>query len=197
MRIAMSEQKFRQNNSIIRNNAPPSTQQRSSVTFSGNTTKFTEDKYFRWLGNMNGFHQRAALGVCALIFQPIIDYNNPMADEKTRKFSVLKTIVKAVVGTAVGLVVRYSAMKIAEKMLANPQKFISKIKNKETADRMKEIFADKKQKDSFLGAFGSVLGLIGVACTDFTFDMPLARFAIKFTADKFGMSEKAKSEAAK
>lgn len=190
MLIGMSEQRFRQN-TVINNNPRRENQssQSSAVNFSGGGTSFIPDKYFNRLRNMSGFDQRAALGVCALIFQPIIDYCNPMADEKTRKFSVLKTIVKAVVGTTVGLVVRYSAMKYAQRMLKDPKKFVARIKDEKVASKMNEILADKKQKDTFLGSFGSVLGLLGVAITDFTVDMPIARQSIKIAADMFGLSE--------
>lgn len=194
MRIAMSEQRVRQNNSIRRNNAPPP-QSRSSVSFSGRKGgTILPEGLISLCQNVDGFKQRLALGVAALIFQPIIDYYNPMADEKTRKYSVLKSVVKAVVGTTTGLLIRGLVRKQVVKSLEKPDKFLSRIKDPKLASSVKEILNDASKKARFTDNFATVCGLVGVAIGDFTFDMPLARFSIHKTADVLGMSETDKGD---
>lgn len=173
----------------------PQLNRNKSISFSGNETKYVSGKYFSRFKDMSGTKQRAALGVAALVFQPAIDYANPMADEKTRKFSVLKTVVKAVVGTLTGIAIRGSIMRLTEKQLANPAKFLSKIKSPELKQKMQKILADKDESKKFIANIGTVFGLIGVAVGDFTFDMPLARWGIQSVAEATGMSNNEKKEA--
>ena len=44
-------------------------------------------------------HQRAILGVTALVMQPYIDWKNKSVDEKTRKVAVARTVAKIIAGT--------------------------------------------------------------------------------------------------
>lgn len=160
-----------------------------NVNFSGNQTRYISGKSFAWFESIDGFKQRAALGTAALLFQPAIDYANPMADEKTRKFSVLKTVVKAVVGTVTGLLIRKAGSKYIEHLLNNPQKLFAKMKDSKLKDSIKEIMKSAEQKKKFSDNLGTALGLIGVAIGDFTFDMPIARYAIQHTSQALGMSD--------
>lgn len=152
------------------------------------SAKFVSDKSFKWMENINGVHQRAILGVTALATQPVIDYHNPRADEETRKYSVLKTVVKIVVGAVVGCAVRYGAIKMAEKMVKNPKKLISKVKSPELKKSLKKTLDDPDKSKKFAGNFGTILGIIGVVAADVLIDMPLAKFLIEKSADKFGLT---------
>lgn len=175
MRLSTSEQRHWQCN----NN--------KNISFSG--ARYFPEKPFSWLTHMNSFQQRFAIGVGALLCQPPIDYFNPMTDEKTRKFSVIKTVVKIVVGTTTGLIVRKAGMMMAEHQLKDSAKFISKIKDVNIAKKMKEICSDDNRKKQFISNYGTVLGLLTMYVGDFTFDMPIAKFGIQFVTDALGLSE--------
>lgn len=182
MRLSTAEQRYCQNSN-------------NNMSFSG--TRYLPKKYFDRLTHMSSFDQRLAIGAGTLLCQPPIDYFNPMTDEKTRKFSVIKTVVKILVGTATGLLIRKGGMILAERQLKDSEKFISKIKDKKIASKMKEICADDHKKKQFISNYGTVLGLLGVFIGDFTFDMPVAKFGIQFASDIFGLSEYEKKEGKK
>lgn len=160
----------------------------SKVSFAGNKNLYLAGNRFAWFENIDGFKQRAALGAAALLFQPIIDYCNPMTDEKTRKFSVLKTVVKAIVGTTTGMIIRKAGIKYVEHLLNNPQKLYSKIKDPKFKEKLDEIIKNKETKKKFSDNLGTAVGLIGVAIGDFTFDMPIAKHSIQFAANALGLS---------
>lgn len=150
--------------------------------------KFISDKSYAWMESINGVQQRAILGVASIATQPFIDYYNPKADEKTRKYSVLKTIVKIVVGAGVGCAVRAGAIKMAKNMIQKPNnKFLEKIKNPELKKQMGEWFNDKKKKEVFTGNFGTILGIVGVVAADLLIDMPVAKFLIEKSAKKMNL----------
>ncbi|MDD3420511.1 MAG: hypothetical protein PHE78_07950 [Candidatus Gastranaerophilales bacterium] len=159
----------------------------NNTNFSGKT-RFIPTKSFDWMSNLDGTHQRIILGGTALVTQPVIDYYNPMADEKTRKFSVLKTVIKIVVGTVVGTSVRHVGMMYARKVTKG-NKFLEKIKNPALKKDLTKIFSNEKDKKNFIGNFGTILGLMGVIVADFTFDMPLAKAAIDIGTKMFGLSK--------
>jgi len=179
MRLSQTDQQFNKNN----------------VSFSGNKTLYVPKKVFSSVENMDSVKQRLALGAAALAFQPAIDYFNPMVDEKTRKFSVLKTVVKAVVGTASGLAIRGAIIKYTAKKMENPQKFLSIIKDSKLKESVAEILKDEEKKKKFRENLGTAFGLLGVAVGDFTFDMPMARYSIHHVAEALGMSDAEKKEA--
>lgn len=175
MRLSTSERQFNNN---------------KDIKFCGNNNpKFVSDKYFAWMRNINGAHQRAILGATALLLQPPIDYYNPRADEKTRKFSTMKTLVKVVVGTLVGVAVRALGIKYAKHLTKSPEKLISKIKDPKIAQNLRKIMKNTDDKQSFEANLGTLFGVVAVFLSNFTIDMPLAKFAIQATTEKLNLSE--------
>jgi hypothetical protein len=169
----------------------------NNPNFGGGKTKFVSTKHFDWMHKLNGTHQRMILGGTAIVTQPLIDYYNPMADEKTRQFSVLKTIIKIVVGTVVGTAVRHVGMKYAKSLTkdaAGQAKVLSKIKNPETSAKLKQIFADPHKKENFESNMGTIIGLMGVIVADFTFDLPLAKKSIDVGTKFLGLSDPKKKK---
>ncbi len=187
MRLSTSEQRYCQYYQYKNKN----------ISFAG--ARYLPQRPFCWFNNFDSLKQRATLGVAALVFQPIIDYCNPMTDKKTREFSVLKTVVKVVVGTISGLVVRGAAIAAITKALKkeNHQKFLKSIKDSKLKEQVGNILKDNKKVEKFRDNLSTVVGLIGVAIGDFTIDMPLAKIAIEKTADVFGMNEKKDKEVKK
>lgn len=198
MRLSTSEQRY--------------SQCKNNINFSG--ARYFPKKPFCWFNNFDGLKQRASLGVAALAFQPAIDYFNPMTDEKTRKFSVLKTIVKVVVGTISGLLVRGAVIKLINKSIPDIskftkgsdgfkkaeeklKKFTNNIKDAKLRETVNNIFKDSDKKKKFTDNLATVVGLIAVGIGDFTVDMPIAKAAIQITADAFGMTEYNKKEVKK
>ena len=95
-----------------------------------------------------GPENRLILGVSALASQPFIDYYNKNVDEKTRKYSVCKTISKIIIGTTVGVIVRSLAIKYAGNLLksADVSKIIpDALKNPESRKTIESwIYDDNK-----------------------------------------------------
>lgn len=159
------------------------------VKFCGNNgTRFIQDKHFSWMNNLTGVHQRAILGGTALLMQPPIDYLNPRTDEKTRKFSVMKTIVKTLVGTLVGVSVRHLGIKYAQHLTKDPQKLIQKVADPKVKERLIKIMKDPNKKDTFTAQLGTLMGVVAVFISNFTIDMPLAKFAIEKSSEKLNLS---------
>lgn len=76
-----------------------------------------DGKLINTLSGIGGWNQRLIMGITAILTQPFIDYNNKKVDERTRKYSTIKTVVKTVVGTTVGVMVRLGTLKVAQKFL--------------------------------------------------------------------------------
>lgn len=166
-----------------------------NIKFCGNKDpKFISDKSFWWMHNINGAHQRGIIGLTALFLQTPLDYFNPMSDKKTREFSTAKTVVKIVVGTLVGVAVRALGVKYTKKMT---ETLIKKVKNSKIKDSIAKTMADEESKTRFENNLGTILGLVGVFLTNFTLDMPLAKFAIQKTTEKLNLSEEKSEEAKK
>jgi len=162
------------------------------IKFCGNNgPKFISDKSFDWMKNINGAQQRAVMGATAIVLQPPIDYYNPNADEKTRNFSTMKTIVKVVVGTLVGVGVRYAGIKYAKSLTKTPERFeklIEKVKDIKIKEKLKDIMKKPHKKEIFENNLGTLMGVIGVLLANFTIDMPLAKFAIEKMSQKLNLS---------
>ena len=151
-------------------------------------TRFIQDKHFSWMNDMNGAEQRAIMGATALVLQPPIDYFNPRTDEKTRKFSVMKTVVKTLVGTGVGVAVRYAGIRYAKYLKKKPEKLKSMVKDIEVKKQLTKIMNDKNKTKTFINQLGTLMGVVAVFISNFTIDMPLAKFAIEKTSLKYNLS---------
>lgn len=106
-------------------------------------------------------HQRGILGATALLTQPFIDARNKSVDDKTRKFSVARTIAKILAGTLTGVGIRYGCIKL---MKAKP--FLP--------SRWKEVSPDVL--DQYRNAMGTIVSLVVMMFTNFIIDAPLTKF---------------------
>ena len=86
--------------------------------FSGIKLGNKAQKALAKVSDFSSIQQRIAIGSSALIFQPIIDFNNKNVDKETRKVSALRSASKAVIGTLTGLLVRGVCMKAVEHSFA-------------------------------------------------------------------------------
>ena len=64
---------------------------------------------------MHAPEQRILIGATGLAIQPIIDLNNKNVDKETRKTSAWRTAAKIIVGTLVGVAVRYWGIAFVKK----------------------------------------------------------------------------------
>ena len=66
----------------------------------------------KWIANnFSSPHQRAILGITALCTQPLIDLHNRHIKKEDKPIAVSKTIAKILVGTTIGITLRYFAIK--------------------------------------------------------------------------------------
>ncbi len=105
--------------------------------------------------------QRLAIGVTALVTQPLIDYCNKNVDEKTRDISVQKTLAKVIVGTTTGYFIRDLCIKLSKAKIFNP-------------NDIKNIPKDKLR--NYHNAMGTFLATIIMTGTNFILDAPLTAF---------------------
>lgn len=122
-----------------------------------------------------GPENRLILGVSAIASQPFIDYFNKNVDEKTRKYSVCKTIAKIIVGTTVGVIVRALAIKYSARYIKSVD--VSKI--------MPDALRNPNSRKILQKTIGDVLGLGVCIFTNFLIDAPLTKIGTNFLAKKY------------
>lgn len=149
--------------------------------------------------------QRLSIGATGLILQTTIDATNPCVDEKTRKYSAIRTAVKMIVTTVGGISFRHIGQKLIGEALVNsgkievPKELIQKYSAMPAAVRLREYCSFKnlsllKQKSpvsgemlakaKFAGAVGWVCA-VGVAILSvFIFDMPFVNKLMNVVLDK-------------
>lgn len=108
-------------------------------------------------------HQRGILGATALLTQPFIDAHNKSVDEKTRKYSVARTIAKIIAGSLTGVAIRYGCIKAMSWKPFLPQKW----KSPEITDDMREQYKN---------AMGTIVSLVVMLFTNFIIDAPLTKY---------------------
>ncbi len=135
-------------------------------------------------------HQRAILGLTAIVMQPIIDWKNKNVDKKTREVSVARTCAKIIAGTLTGVALRYGFIK-GIKALSKPvseipknaKPFTKKLMHCLTPDNLNP--KDKDALDQYRNAMGTILSLVAMVFTNFLIDAPLTKFLTnKFIAIK-------------
>jgi len=129
------------------------------------------------LGKISGAEQRLIMGIFALSTQPLIDYKNKNVDEQTRKFSVARTVVKIIVGTTVGTLVRLGTVAAARKLV-----FSGKLKPQKS-----EIAHSLTRLNDFAKTVGTFLGVLAVVVTNFALDMPLCKLGMDLVVKKFNL----------
>lgn len=113
-------------------------------------------------------HQRGILGVTALMTQPFIDAHNKSVDDKTKKFSVARTVAKIVAGTLTGVAIRYGCIKLMKTKPFMPS-------------RWKEV--DKDVLEQYQNAMGTIVSLVVMLFTNFLIDAPLTKFLTNVIID--------------
>ncbi len=106
-------------------------------------------------------HQRGILGATALLTQPFIDARNKDVDEKTRKYSVARTIAKIIAGTLTGVAIRYGCIKAMNWKPFLPSRWQS---------------LTKDVQDQYKNAMGTIVSLVVMLFTNFLIDAPLTKF---------------------
>jgi len=127
-----------------------------------------------------GPETRLILGATALATQPFLDYYNQSVDEKTRKYSVCKTIAKIVVGTTVGVIVRSLSIKYAGQLLRSID--VTKI--------APNVLKKKESRSLLKNTIGDILGLGVCMFSNFLIDAPLTKAGTNILVNKFVKEEK-------
>lgn len=124
--------------------------------------------------NFSSDKQRIALGVTALMTQPLIDAHNKKVSEDTRKVSVAKTIAKIIAGTLTGFFIRWGCIKGIKNLSQIPAHNVPKWKTLFTPDGIKDNTTEAFQQ--YRNAMGTVIALIVMLFTNFLIDAPLTKF---------------------
>ena len=130
--------------------------------------------------NIAGPESRLILGVSALATQPFIDYYNKNVDEKTRKYSVCKTISKIIVGTTVGVIVRALAIKYSAKLL----------RAVDVTKSLPDALKSARSRKVLQSTIGDILGIGVCLFTNFLIDAPLTKKSTNYLVKKYVKEER-------
>lgn len=106
-------------------------------------------------------HQRGILGLTALMTQPFIDARNKDVDEKTKKYSVARTIAKIIAGTMTGVAIRAGCIRLMKTKFFHPARW----------DKLAPDI-----QDQYRNGMGTFLSLFIMVFTNFLIDAPLTKF---------------------
>lgn len=124
--------------------------------------------------NFSSDKQRLALGLTAIVTQPVIDAKNKNVDEKTRSVSVSRTIAKIIAGTTTGFLIRYGCIKSIKAFTHIPKPGLARYKScltpKGITDNTTEAF------EQYRNALGTLISLGIMVFTNFLIDAPLTKF---------------------
>ncbi len=158
------------------------------------TNPKTLDK-IEWIGkNLSSAENRLILGGSALLSQPFIDAANKDVDEKTRKYSIARTVAKIIAGTVTGYSIRKLCIKSIDAFTTLPEKIKPDTKFKKLRTcllpSMKMMTDEMAQYKNTLGT----LAALGVMVfTNFLIDAPLTKFLTNLLTNEKGV-ENAKSK---
>ena len=138
---------------------------------------FIPDQIIEKGSQVNGWQQRAVTGIVSLLSQPTIDLLNPFPDKETKKYSILKTIVKVVVGTSVGVFVRMKSQKLATFLVKTGKMAISDKRNSNIYNKQ------------FIDNLAMLFGVIACCFTNFLLDMPLTKKGMNWCVKKFKLKQ--------
>ena len=126
---------------------------------------------------------RAIMGATAICTQPFFDKYNHRVDEETRAVSTNRTIAKICVGTLVGIMVRGSIYKLAEKMtdIKGKAKYSHALLPKKY---MAEIAKNEKFLKNYRSTLAMSLALAAMCFTNFLIDAPLTIFFTNLLNDR-------------
>lgn len=129
------------------------------------------------VNKINGWQNRAAYGVSALISQPFFDFKNPSVDSTTQKYSLVKTLVKIAVGTAVGIAFRVPFQKLGENLY------------KKGAFNKQKPLIKNMDEEKFKVAVGNVFSIIGAVVGILSVDILISNKLLSYFNKKLQKKE--------
>lgn len=138
-------------------------------------------------------HNRAIMGVTALLTQPFIDYNNKNVDEETRKIAFFNRCAVILAGTSVGMFLVRGPVYSAVESMTNVKGESKLSKSLLPKKYMKEILENKKFLKNYQSALAMGISLGLMCITNFYCDAPATIFLTNLFKEKFG-SKNAKEE---
>lgn len=140
------------------------------------------EKIFAKAANINSWQQRLALGVSAMVIQPIIDRNNKNLDKETREISAKRSFAKGLVGMTTGIIVRGGCMKGVEIALAKDNmvdklaKIVTPEKTEEALEKTKDYIKNQGGAKQYASVIGTVAALGIMLFTNFLIDAPVTNW---------------------
>ena len=141
--------------------------------------------------NINSWQQRAALGLAAMTFQPIIDLTNKDVDEDTRIVSANRSFAKGLVGAATGIVIRGGCMKAIEKGFENDSftntiaKYTAEDLSEEAIEKSKDFIKNQGGAKKYAAVLGTVVALGVMLVTNFLIDAPVTNWLTNKMNEKY------------
>lgn len=134
-------------------------------------------KGIEWIGeNLSSAENRLILGASALLSQPFIDASNNDIDEKTRKYSIARTIAKIIVGTTTGYLIRKGCIKSIDAFTTLPTDITPDMKFKKLRTcLLPQVKHTAKELAQYKNALGTLLALGVMLFTNFLVDAPLTK----------------------
>ena len=146
-------------------------------------------KAIEWIGReISSPENRLILGASALMTQPFIDLHNKTIDEKTKKYSVARTVAKIIVGTTTGVLIRKGCIKFIDAFTQLPSEVKPDAKFKNMRQLLLPVadIIDKDMLKQHKNALGSILALVVMLFTNFLIDAPLTALGTNFITKHFG-----------
>ena len=147
-------------------------------------------KRIEWIGQkITSPENRLILGVTALMSQPFIDGANKHVDEKTRKYSIARTIAKIIVGTTTGVIIRRGCIKAIDAfttLKVTPEMKFKKLRQC-LLPAVKKI--NLEQLEQHKNALGTLVALGVMMFTNFAIDAPLTKWLTNIFSKKMGVSD--------
>ena len=143
-----------------------------------------------WIGqHISSPENRLILGVSALMSQPFIDGSNKNVDEKTRKYSVARTLAKIIVGTTTGVIIRRGCIKAIDAFTTLPEKITPDMKYKWLRQCLlpKIENINPEQLTQYKNTLGTLLGLGVMLFTNFLIDAPCTKWLTNKFSKKMGV----------
>lgn len=140
----------------------------------------TATKVLDKVGAMQSPSQRLIFGVSALALQPVIDLMNPWVDKDTRETSAIRSVAKAIVSTATGVIIREACI-LGTNAILNGKKLAAKLPEFMTKD-----------KAHAAGVIGTLMGLGIMIFTNFLLDAPYTNKMTNFLMKKYKDKKEAK-----
>lgn len=144
----------------INNNTVNNSAAYRSPNFRGLTIGPKAAKALNKIGSLQSPGQRMIFGVSALALQPALDMLNPWVDKDTKETSAIRSVAKAIVSTATGVVIRELCI-LGTDLILNSKNLTSKLPA--------TILKDTKHS---AGVIGTLMGLGIMVFTNFLLDAP-------------------------